>query len=282
MKRLLLPLDELLRGQRTRGDAPDDRRLSLRVFLPWAIGLGAIYGSFMGWYALGAFKSGGAAHLAAVTVKLPLLFLATLLVTFPSLYVFNALMGSRLGFQATLRLLVATIVINVTVAASLGPILGFFTLSTTSYPFMVLLNVALLGMAGIIACAFMLRALRALSASEPGDAAPPLPRRTSSPSPAPATSNTPPTVSPQLSQYAAPPVISPPGPFGEPAPSAPRDDVGGNIFRCWIVIYALVGLQMAWVLRPFIGHPGGEFEFLRHRGGSVFEAIFTCLKQLLS
>ncbi|MGH7130592.1 MAG: hypothetical protein ACREJO_01410 [Phycisphaerales bacterium] len=278
MKRLLLPLDELLRGQRTRADTPDDRRLSLRVFLPWAIGLGAIYGSFMGWYALGAFKSGGAAHLAAVTVKLPLLFLATLLVTFPSLYVFNALMGSRLGFQATLRLLVATIVINVTVAASLGPILGLFTLSTTSYPFMVLLNVALLGLAGIIACAFMLRALRALSTPEPGDLPPPTPRRAPAP---PAPSSTPPTVPPQLSQYAAPPVIPSTSPFGEPAPLA-RDDVGGNIFRCWIVIYALVGLQMAWVLRPFIGHPGGEFELLRHRGGSVFEAIFTCVKQLLS
>ena len=278
MKRLLLPLDELLRGQRTRADTPDERRLSLRVFLPWAIGLGAIYGSFMGWYALGAFKSGGAAHMAAVTIKLPLLFLATLLVTFPSLYVFNALMGSRLGFQATLRLLVATIVINVTVAASLGPILGFFTLSTTSYPFMVLLNVALLGLAGIIACAFMLRALRALSAPAPGESAPDVCRLAPSPGALPTTTPTMPSV---LPPQTVPPMIARPSPFGEAAPVA-RDDTGGNIFRCWILIYALVGLQMAWVLRPFIGHPGGEFEFLRHRGGSVFEAIFSCLRQLLS
>ena len=48
-------------------------------------------------------------------------------------------------------------VVNLAVAASLGPILAFFTLSTTSYAFMIVLNVALLGISGFIGLRFLLR-----------------------------------------------------------------------------------------------------------------------------
>jgi hypothetical protein len=33
--------------------------------------------------------------------------------------------------------------------------------------------------------------------------------------------------------------------------------------RLWLVLYAFVGVQTAWVLRPFIGRPGQSTEFLR-------------------
>jgi hypothetical protein len=42
----------------------------------------------------------------------------TLIVTFPSLCVFNALVGRRLTMPATLRLLVGVLVVDVTVAAT--------------------------------------------------------------------------------------------------------------------------------------------------------------------
>jgi hypothetical protein len=32
---------------------------------------------------------------------------------------------------------------------------------------------------------------------------------------------------------------------------------------CWLVLYAFVGVQMAWVLRPFIGSPGTPVQFFR-------------------
>jgi hypothetical protein len=48
------------------------------------------------------------------------------------------------------------------------------------------------------------------------------------------------------------------------------------------VIYALVGAQMSWILRPFIGTPGLEFELFRPRHGSFFEAICKALWQFLS
>ena len=88
-----------------------------------------------------------------------LLFLLTLCVTFPSLYVFSALFGSRLRADVSLRLLLLAVAVNLAVLASFGPVTAFFTLSTESYPFIVLLNVVLFAIAGFIALGFLRRAI---------------------------------------------------------------------------------------------------------------------------
>lgn len=36
-----------------------------------------------------------------------------------------------------------------------------------------------------------------------------------------------------------------------------------QLMRVWIVLYAFVGIQTAWTLRPFIGHPGHPAQFFR-------------------
>ncbi|MBK9120088.1 MAG: hypothetical protein IPM18_10885 [Phycisphaerales bacterium] len=158
----LRELDDLLRGRATQAeDLVQGRlRLSLRLFVFLAVILGAGYGFFMGWYAIFSRDPANYWQLLASMLKLPALFLLTLVVTFPSLYVFNALVGCRLTLPTTLRLLVGAIVVNLAVAASFGPILGFFTFSTESYHFMVLLNVILLGLAGAVALGFPLNVLR--------------------------------------------------------------------------------------------------------------------------
>lgn len=35
------------------------------------------------------------------------------------------------------------------------------------------------------------------------------------------------------------------------------------MLRAWLVLYAFVGVQMGWVLRPFIGDPTGPVQFFR-------------------
>ena len=35
------------------------------------------------------------------------------------------------------------------------------------------------------------------------------------------------------------------------------------LLRTWLVIYAFVGIQMAWVLRPFVGAPHAPTRFFR-------------------
>lgn len=234
-------LDQLIRGQLTT--TPQVRSgdgLPIKVFLPWAIALGATYGFFIGWYALTGGKAEALKHVAAVMVKLPALFLLTLLVTFPSLYVFNALLGCRLGFRATLRLLVATIVVNLAIAASLGPILGFFTLSTSSYGFMVLLNVVLLGAAGLVSVGFLIKTLASLQFDER------------------------PAAPPTMPGYADPP---------------PRGSATG-VFWVWIITYGIVGAQMGWILRPFIGAPGAPFQLFRPRDGSFLQGLSNAVHQL--
>ena len=100
-------------------------------------------------------------------LKVPALFFLTLGVTFPSLYVFNALVGSRLLMTSALRLLLAALAVTVTVLASIGPIVAFFSVSTTSYPFILLLNVVVFAVAGLLGMSFLLQTLHRLSLTVP-------------------------------------------------------------------------------------------------------------------
>jgi len=95
----------------------------------------------MGCYAL--FQKGDAPVLqilaAMIKVACPLFSHARHHI--PSLYVFNALVGSRLTMLSVLRLLTISLAVMLTVLASLGPIVAFFSASTTNYHFMLILNV---------------------------------------------------------------------------------------------------------------------------------------------
>lgn len=42
-----------------------------------------------------------------------------------------------------------------------------------------------------------------------------------------------------------------------------RDPLHRQLLRIWVVIYAFVGIQMGWILRPFIGAPGAPVRFFR-------------------
>lgn len=273
-------LDALLRGQVTSPEnlAEGRLKLSLRRFVPLATFLGISYGFFMGWYAFSLYWGGTTPEtqrlwqVLASSVKLPMLFLLTLVVTFPSLYVFNALFGGRAGFVDTLRLLVGAVTVNLAVAASLGPILGFFTLSTKSYSFMVLLNVALLSIAGFVALGFLLQTLRRL--------APPVVEESAPEPPA----ITPMQDSNDLDLREIGVVTEPIGPLERPrsiAPVAAKQRESRRIFQVWVIIYALVGSQMGWILRPFIGSPNMPFQWFRPRSGNFFQAVLASLDHLL-
>jgi hypothetical protein len=236
----------------------------LPTFLVVAIVLGAAYGFFMGWFGVANRSPGDYRYLLAAMVKLPALFLLTLLITLPSLYVFNALVGCRLSFVSTLKLLVSAIVVNLAVAASFGTILGFFTLSTTSYSFMVVLNVVLLAIAGIVGLGFLLRVLRKLALWQAATA---LEAGATQPTGADAARYDP----------ASGAVLRQP-------PSIAADSVLGPanaVFRVWVVIYALVGAQMGWLLRPFIGSPDLPFAWFRPRSGNFFQAVASAVESLL-
>jgi len=250
-------LDRLLRGETTRPELLREGTIDVRAgsMALMIILLGAIYGLCMGSFSLlknlppdleGMYPRH--MQLIATTIKVPALFYLTLLVTFPSLYVFNALVGSRLTILSVLRLLVASLAVNLAVLASLGPIVLFFSLTTTSYPFILLLNVAAFSLAGVLGLAFLLQTMHRLTGPVPL-----------------------------------------PVPSSDASEQSPIDLPAGQsldrhtrlVFRCWIVLFGVVGAQMGWVLKPFVGAPGLEFEWFRERQSNFFVAVLKTIGNLL-
>jgi hypothetical protein len=254
MKSWLKALDRILRGEATTVESLKSglAEVPLAGMTALIILLGAIYGMGMGTFAL--FKEGGpsVAQFVASAVKIPALFLLTVVITFPSLYVFNALVGSRLTLASVLRLLVAGLAVTLAVLASFGPIVAFFSVSTTSYPFMVLLNVAMCAVGGMLGLSFLRQTLHRFTV-----VAGPLP-----------------TTPPLLPQAPAKP-----GALDPVGGKVLRPDVQ-SVFRWWMVLFALVGSQMGWVLRPFIGQPGMPFTFFRTRESNFFAAVWENLLAL--
>src|SRR6185503_4719908 len=81
----LKQLDALLRGHSTQPALLQQgaAELSLKRLLTMSLILGGLYGFFMGWYAVTTRDAPDPRQLLASTLKLPLLFLLTLVVTFP-------------------------------------------------------------------------------------------------------------------------------------------------------------------------------------------------------
>ena len=52
-----------------------------------------------------------------------------------------------------------------------------------------------------------------------------------------------------------------------------------SLFASWIALFAIVGCQLSWILRPFVGSPFLEVAFLREDAlqGNFFETVFLRL-----
>ncbi len=253
MKNGMMQLDRLLRGDATRIEAL--KRGTLEVDAAGVASvvliLGLFYGLCMG--SFGLFQRGASAlpQLIATTGKVPLLFLLTLIVTFPSLYVFNALIGSRLTLGSTLRLIIAAMAIMLAVLASLGTIVAFFSVSTTDYSFILLLNVVVFTVSGSLGMKFLLQTLHRLTLAQN-----------------------------ETDSLETADAMEPGGALDETENQAISANVT-KVFRIWIVVFGLVGAQMGWVLRPFIGSPHVEFTMFRGRESNFFEAVAHALGHLL-
>jgi len=173
------------------------------------------------------------------------------------------------------------------VLASLGPIVAFFSLTTTSYPFVVVLNVVVYAVSGTLGVAFLLQTLHRLSLILHQEPPPPRPAPLSAQAPSPETSSTaPPSDSPAgapqtHSALVEARVVEEPGVLERPDSRVISRRVK-IVVNCWVVVFALVGAQMGWVLRPFIGAPGSPFEWFRTRGSNFFQATWGTLVSLFS
>lgn len=64
----------------------------------------------------------------------------------------------------------------------------------------------------------------------------------------------------------------------EERPSAPRRLT--FVFTAWIVIYVVVGAQMGWILRPFVGAPHLEQTLFRDVESNFFYGVLEALRYL--
>jgi hypothetical protein len=53
------------------------------------------------------------------------------------------------------------------------------------------------------------------------------------------------------------------------------------LLQVWLLVYAYVGMQMAWMLRPFVGNPASGFSFFRPLSGSFFTGVMDALTTVL-
>ncbi len=111
----------------------------------------------------------GASHsaLQAVVsaVKLPLLFLITLAICLPTLYLFNLVFGARLSVRQALALVLVTITVTATLTLAFAPISLFFLVTAGNYSFNKVLNVAILTLAAMVGLRFLTQGMAALNAN---------------------------------------------------------------------------------------------------------------------
>jgi hypothetical protein len=65
-------------------------------------------------------------------------------------------------------------------------------------------------------------------------------------------------------------------------PLIARNPLHRVMMRTWVVIFAFVGIQMGWVLRPFIGEPNTPTRFFREAAwGNAYETVATMILQVI-
>jgi len=161
-------------------------------------------------------------------IKLPILFLLTTAICMPTLFIFSSFFGAKRSILQTLVLLATGTAIIGVALVGFAPITLFFIVTTRSYQFFKLLNVAFFAVSGLLGVLFFNRMYVQLSEN------------------------------------------------GSPTMRSRR-----MFLRFWLLLYAFVGTQLAWTLRPFFGAPGLPFEVVREIGGNFYTDVFRSMGHLL-
>lgn len=64
-----------------------------------------------------------------------------------------------------------------------------------------------------------------------------------------------------------------------------KSDKAGNvktIINWWLISYGIVGTQMAWMMRPFIGQPGTPFSLFRAQESNFYVTVIHLVQRMLS
>ncbi|SHN21191.1 hypothetical protein [Cryptosporangium aurantiacum] len=247
----------------------------------------AVYGLVLG-------ASAGPLQALSSAVKLPLLFLLTLGICLPTLYLFNLVFGARLSIRQALALVLVSITVTGALTLAFAPISLFFLVTANDYAFFKLLNVLILMLTGFVGLSVMvdgMRGLNRLSGHEPQERPRPLaPYGWPPPMPAPGhpgASGHPGhpghgghSVHPAQPALEAQATRDPQAALKTPVPGAFDRPVNTRLLYVWVLLFGFVGTQLAWTLRPFIGEPSHPFQLFRDLEGSFYANVLDTLAQI--
>ena len=113
-------------------------RSATPVFTLMILGFGMFYGGVMGTY--GGLAGARSWQLVYSAVKVPFLIVTTFLLSVPSFYVVNILLGLRGDFPRVIRALMATQAGLTVILTSLAPMTAFWYVSGSAYQPAILFN----------------------------------------------------------------------------------------------------------------------------------------------
>jgi len=263
-------------------------KMIMRLLVTSALSLAA-YGAVLG-------ASSGWLQALISTVKLPLLFLVTLAICLPTLYLFNLVFGARLSVLQACALILVAVTVTAVLTFAFAPISLFFLITARSYAFFKLLNVAILTLTALVGLRFLTSGMRALNehivvesvpATQVVRSAPLLQRdlvtvtvgSTAEPAAQTSTNGEAPSGA-HLSNHHGP-ITGAAADAGGHQPAAGERPASMILLYIWILLFGFVGTQLAWTLRPFFGSPGAPFELFRDIGGTFYGDILHTLSALL-
>jgi hypothetical protein len=288
----------------------DDRDLNqlTRQMLVGSVVALALYGAV-----LGSFH--GALMALTSAVKLPLLFLVTLAICLPTLYLFNLVFGARLSVRQSVSLVMVAITVTAMLAVAFAPISLFFRITAPDYGFFKLLNIAILALSAIVGLRFLTGGMQVLHAhgllspstppavtpapapvvpapAVPVDATPavqPVPVAVGAPNgdapavaPATAPAVAPPGMVPAYSNTVGGQPVLAPLPVQRPGArvAAQPRPASMTLLYIWILLFGFVGTQLAWTLRPFFGNPNSPFALFREIEGNFYTEVIKTIAGL--
>jgi hypothetical protein len=261
-------------------DERDLGQLTTQMLASSAIALAA-FGAVLGTF-------GGPLMTLTSAVKLPLLFLCTLAICLPTLYLFNLVFGSRLSVRQALALVMTAVTVISTLSLAFAPISLFFRITITDkdYEFFKLLNVGILTLSAFVGLRFLVAGMNALNATELARdrVLVSVPEQIEAQLPEPAAVGAAASGDGQLASKLP---VEPAPSFGSfaPAPSgaqAGEKPASMTLLYVWILLFGFVGTQLAWTLRPFFGAPTEDFSLFRHIEGNFYGAILSAIGNLFT
>ncbi|MCX6269338.1 MAG: hypothetical protein NTW16_18630 [Bacteroidetes bacterium] len=93
-------------------------------------------------------------------LKVILLFLSTVIICFPSFFIIQQVLGSKMSFRQMIVIVLSGVVLTATIALSFAPIVIVFQVTGGNYHFLQLLHVAIFVFAGIFGMQLMVEALK--------------------------------------------------------------------------------------------------------------------------